>query len=75
MNGIMVNKGDKVRKIVDNIYIKKKGIYGIEIGVVEKYVLNFVMFGVFDKRIGIGKIFIDCEEWVEGRFEGGKEKV
>ena len=75
MPDIIAHRGFTLERIVDHVYLKQEGVFGIMADVLVTYVILFIFFGAFLKKSGAGKFFIDLPLSIAGRAAGGPAKV
>ncbi len=69
------HRGYSPSRIIDQMYLGTEGIYGVPLGVVATFVFQFVLFGIFTMKTGLGKFFIDLAIALAGWSAGGPAKV
>ena len=75
MPDIIAHRGFTLERIVDHVYLKQEGVFGIMADVLVTYVILFIFFGAFLKKSGAGKFFLDLPMALAGRTIGGPAKV
>jgi len=75
MPGFLAHRGYDVGRIVEHMYMKMEGIFGIPLGVVSTFVFHFVLFGTIIAKTGLGQFFIDIAMALAGHTTGGPAKV
>ena len=75
MPDIIAHRGFSLERIVNHIYLKQEGVFGIMADVLVTYVILFIFFGAFLKKSGAGKFFLDLPLAIAGRTTGGPAKV
>ena len=75
MPDIIAHRGFSLERIVNHIYLKQEGVFGIMADVLVTYVILFIFFGAFLKKSGAGKFFLDLPLALAGRSAGGPAKV
>ncbi len=75
MPDIIAHRGFSFERIVNHIYLKQEGVFGIMADVLVTYVILFIFFGSFLKKSGAGKFFLDLPMALAGRTAGGPAKV
>ncbi|RKY03820.1 MAG: hypothetical protein DRP55_00540 [Spirochaetes bacterium] len=75
MPSFLAHRGYDVGRIVEHMYMKMEGIFGVPLGVVATFVFHFVLFGVVITKTGLGQFFIDLALAIAGHTTGGPAKV
>ncbi len=75
MPDIIAHRGFSVERIVNHVYLKQEGVFGIMADVLVTYVILFIFFGAFLKKSGAGKFFLDLPLALVGKSTGGPAKV
>ncbi|MEA3358745.1 MAG: TRAP transporter permease [Thermodesulfobacteriota bacterium] len=75
MPGFLAHRGYDVGRIVEHMYMKMEGIFGVPLGVVATFVFHFVLFGTIIAKTGLGQFFIDIAMALAGHTAGGPAKV
>jgi TRAP transporter 4TM/12TM fusion protein len=75
MPGFLAHRGYDIARIVEHMYMKMEGIFGIPLGVVSTFVFHFVLFGTIIAKTGLGQFFIDIAMALAGHTTGGPAKV
>ena len=75
MPDIIAHRGFSLERIVNHVYLKQEGVFGIMADVLVTYVILFIFFGAFLKKSGAGKFFLDLPLALAGRTTGGPAKV
>jgi TRAP transporter 4TM/12TM fusion protein len=75
MPGFLAHRGYDIGRIVEHMYMKMEGIFGIPLGVVSTFVFHFVLFGTIIAKTGLGQFFIDIAMALAGHTTGGPAKV
>ena len=75
MPDIIAHRGFTLERIVDHVYLKQEGVFGIMADVLVTYVILFIFFGSFLKKSGAGKFFLDLPMALAGKTIGGPAKV
>jgi TRAP transporter 4TM/12TM fusion protein len=73
--GLFRHSGYSLNRIVNTQYMALDGIFGIVANIFATYVFLFVIFGVFLKRSGAARFFVDLPYALAGRLRGGPAKV
>jgi TRAP transporter 4TM/12TM fusion protein len=75
MPDVIAHRGFSLERIVNHVYLKQEGVFGIMADVLVTYVILFIFFGAFLKKSGAGKFFLDLPMAIAGRSAGGPAKV
>jgi TRAP transporter 4TM/12TM fusion protein len=75
MPDVIAHRGFSFERIVNHVYLKQEGVFGIMANVLVTYVILFIFFGSFLKKSGAGKFFLDLPLALAGRSTGGPAKV
>lgn len=75
MPDIIAHRGFSIERIVNHVYLKQEGVFGIMADVLVTYVILFIFFGSFLKKSGAGRFFLDLPMALAGRSAGGPAKV
>ncbi len=75
MPGFLAHRGYDIGRIVEHMYMKMEGIFGVPLGVVATFVFHFVLFGTIIAKTGLGQFFIDIAMALAGHTTGGPAKV
>ena len=75
MPEIIAHRGFSLERIVDHVYLKQEGVFGIMADVLVTYVILFIFFGAFLKKSGAGRFFLDLPLALAGKSAGGPAKV
>ncbi len=75
MPDVIAHRGFTIERIVNHIYLKEEGVFGIMADVLVTYVILFIFFGAFLKKSGAGKFFLDLPLAMVGKSTGGPAKV
>jgi TRAP transporter 4TM/12TM fusion protein len=75
MPDIIAHRGFSLERIVNHVYLKQEGVFGIMADVLVTYVILFIFFGAFLKKSGAGKFFLDLPLALVGKSTGGPAKV
>ena len=75
MPDIIAHRGFSIERIVNHVYLKQEGVFGIMADVLVTYVILFIFFGAFLKKSGAGKFFLDLPLALVGKSTGGPAKV
>lgn len=75
MPEIIAHRGFSFERIVNHVYLKQEGVFGIMANVLVTYVILFIFFGSFLKKSGAGKFFLDLPLALAGQSTGGPAKV
>ena len=75
MPGFLAHRGYDIGRIVEHMYMKMEGIFGVPLGVVATFVFHFVLFGTIISKTGLGQFFIDIAMALAGHTTGGPAKV
>ena len=73
--GVFSHRGQKVNRIIYQMYLGSNGIFGLPIGVSSTYLIIFVILGAILEKSGLGKLFNDIALGLGGRLAGGPAKV
>jgi TRAP transporter 4TM/12TM fusion protein len=73
--GVFSHRGQKVNRIIYQMYLGGNGIFGLPIGVSSTYLIIFVILGAILEKSGLGKLFNDLALGLGGRLVGGPAKV
>ena len=63
------------RTMVESLFGKEEGLYGIPIGIMSSVLILFIFFSTFLAATGIGDFFVRLATAVAGRLVGGPAKV
>lgn len=72
---MIAHRGFSFERIVNHIYLKQEGVFGIMADVLVSYVILFIFFGSFLKKSGAGQFFLDLPMALAGKTTGGPAKV
>jgi TRAP transporter 4TM/12TM fusion protein len=75
MPEVIAHRGFSFERIVNHVYLKQEGVFGIMANVLVTYVILFIFFGSFLKKSGAGKFFLDLPLALAGQSTGGPAKV
>jgi TRAP transporter 4TM/12TM fusion protein len=75
MPDAIAHRGFSFERIVNHVYLKQEGVFGIMADVLVSYVILFIFFGSFLKKSGAGQFFLDLPMALAGRTIGGPAKV
>lgn len=75
MPDAFAHRGFSFQRIVNHVYLKQEGVFGIMANVLVTYVILFIFFGAFLKKSGAGKFLMDLPLALAGRTTGGPAKV
>lgn len=75
MPDLIAHRGFSLERIVNHVYLKQEGVFGIMADVLVTYVILFIFFGSFLKKSGAGKFFLDLPMALAGKSAGGPAKV
>ena len=67
--------GASLRKAMSHMWITSEGVFGIALGVSEKFVFLFVLFGALLDKAGAGNYFIQMAFGALGHLRGGPAKA
>ena len=71
----IAHRGFSFERIVNHVYLKQEGVFGIMASVLVTYVILFIFFGSFLKKSGAGQFLMDLPMALAGRTTGGPAKV
>ncbi|MFP4213276.1 MAG: TRAP transporter permease [Desulfohalobiaceae bacterium] len=75
MPDAIAHRGFSFERIMNHVYLKQEGVFGIMANVLVTYVILFIFFGSFLKKSGAGQFFLDLPMALFGRRIGGPAKV
>jgi TRAP transporter 4TM/12TM fusion protein len=67
--------GFTAERVLNHIYLKEEGVFGIMATVLVTYVILFIFFGSFLKSSGASRFFLDLPLALAGKTVGGPAKV
>jgi TRAP transporter 4TM/12TM fusion protein len=73
--GALAHVGFDIYRLVGQLFITTRGIYGLPLGVMVNYVFLFILFAGFLQHFGAGEYFINLAYALAGRFRGGPAKT
>jgi TRAP transporter 4TM/12TM fusion protein len=73
--GYFGHKGHDLTFLVNAAYAELRGIYGMPLGIVVKFVVLFIIFGAFLRKTGAGDFFVNLSYALTGRMRGGPAKT
>jgi TRAP transporter 4TM/12TM fusion protein len=69
------HKGHTWSIMINTFYPQVRGIYGVPLGVVVKFVVLFIVFGAFLQKTGAGDFFVRAAFAITGQARGGPAKT
>ncbi len=73
--GILRHGGFSLGRVLQHMYLRVEGVFGIAVGVSATYVYLFILFGAFLSKSGTTQVFADLALAMAGHSPGGPAKV